>query len=437
MLRFSLLSAVVTIAVGCQNVQVQKKSNELVTTVPDLYYQEVVDNLAMSVAKPGSLPYFCLPTQGTETNTRTLNASYTPGWDFITNSAKVFGYLLDKQSATLGGTVANAEAYQLQPICDPDKLFLLQIALRIATGQPVCKGEREVFNEYYDARSDVLPIYFYYYHAITNDCLHKCGIKNWMKPPGGPCPPTSSAATGPEEVPAAKRVTGKFAESEMPTVAAANENALEPLPPLPNEQPYFSIVDGKKSAAKPAATNTQRRYQPPPCPDDCCCDNPQPASWFGISVNKHDVPRCACYVGHCCNIWVWVLPENTPELTRFSLALIDIASIGSQTAFNETIKPPSSTSDEAINSAAVALAELDVLGRDNSATHQLLFTPLDKLPQEKRDHARQLQELMQSKVDMNRYFLKAIIPPQPEPASPPQPLLPNRITPFPYPAPPQ
>ena len=47
----------------------KKRSNMLSGTVPDLYYGQVLDNLALAVAKPDALPYFGLPAQGSTANT--------------------------------------------------------------------------------------------------------------------------------------------------------------------------------------------------------------------------------------------------------------------------------------------------------------------------------------------------------------------------------
>jgi hypothetical protein len=46
--------------------------------------------------------------------------------------------------------------------------------------------------------------------------------------------------------------------------------------------------------------------------------------WFHVGCRK-DVPRNACYVGHYCNVYVWVTPEGYEGLTQLSLAILDVA----------------------------------------------------------------------------------------------------------------
>jgi hypothetical protein len=45
--------------------------------------------------------------------------------------------------------------------------------------------------------------------------------------------------------------------------------------------------------------------------------------WYGVGCKK-DVPKEACFVGHCGNTFVWVLPDNTEHLANFTLAILDI-----------------------------------------------------------------------------------------------------------------
>ena len=119
---------------GCQAEWVQKRSNMLSGTVPDLYYGQVLDNLALAVAKPDALPYFGLPAQGSTANTRALTATYTPTWDFTTVGSTVARWILDHQSAAFGGSNSDAQTLQVTPITDPDKLVLLWEVFHLAAG---------------------------------------------------------------------------------------------------------------------------------------------------------------------------------------------------------------------------------------------------------------------------------------------------------------
>jgi hypothetical protein len=109
--------------------------------VPDLYYGQVLDNLARTISTPDVIPYFATTTQGTNQQTRQYTASYMGGWDLISAAGGFFGrYLFDKQMATLQGQLSNQQSFQLSPIDDPDKLQYLQFAFRKAAGDPTITG---------------------------------------------------------------------------------------------------------------------------------------------------------------------------------------------------------------------------------------------------------------------------------------------------------
>ena len=63
-------------------------------------------------------------------------------------------------------------------------------------------------------------------------------------------------------------------------------------------------------------------------PGNCehCRQCALPRGWFNVGPKK-DVPKDACYVGHCCDTYVWVTPDGIPGLTRFTLAILDIATL--------------------------------------------------------------------------------------------------------------
>jgi hypothetical protein len=57
-----------------------------------------------------------------------------------------------------------------------------------------------------------------------------------------------------------------------------------------------------------------------------------PPGWvqFGRAA---DVPRNACYKGHCGHTWVWVTPEFAESFAQFELAIFDIALLDYQTIY--------------------------------------------------------------------------------------------------------
>lgn len=102
------------------------------------------------------------------------------------------------------------------------------------------------------------------------------------------------------------------------------------LPPLP--EPNF-IAAAKKARAKAAKAKQ----------DDSDNGNGSggatlgveeyevPVGWFHVG-SKHDVPKHACYVGNCGDCYVWVTPEGTEGLARFTLAVLAVVKLEVGTA---------------------------------------------------------------------------------------------------------
>ena len=52
-----------------------------------------------------------------------------------------------------------------------------------------------------------------------------------------------------------------------------------------------------------------------------------PQAWFHVGVEGH-VPDTARYVGHSGKTWVWVMPDDVGDLSRFTLAMLFITKLG-------------------------------------------------------------------------------------------------------------
>jgi hypothetical protein len=52
-----------------------------------------------------------------------------------------------------------------------------------------------------------------------------------------------------------------------------------------------------------------------------------PRGWYWVG-KKHDVPKDACYVGHHCQTYVWVMHDNVGGLSRFTLTVLQLADAG-------------------------------------------------------------------------------------------------------------
>lgn len=145
------------LTVGCQSDVVQRGANKLAGTVPSLYYEQVLDNMARLADNPKILPYFGVPSQATHTNSRQMNAGYTGEIDL--NAAK--NWLFDKQTMPLSGSDQNQEALQVQPVVNPDKLLLMQAAYLQAMKIPSDPGDRNILDNFYKLPRGGLPTNYF------------------------------------------------------------------------------------------------------------------------------------------------------------------------------------------------------------------------------------------------------------------------------------
>jgi hypothetical protein len=53
---------------GCQENRPRERTLMLSSSVSDLYYRQVLNNLAMLHGNPGAIPYFSIPIQGVNQN---------------------------------------------------------------------------------------------------------------------------------------------------------------------------------------------------------------------------------------------------------------------------------------------------------------------------------------------------------------------------------
>jgi hypothetical protein len=111
---------------GCQTAQLQLATTHQATSVSDLYYDQILTNIAMLAEHPANLPYFSLPQSGQNTAQCSLTLNYTPTFELITSASRYLGrYLLDRQSALISGADTNIEGCDLSSARESQRFCLL------------------------------------------------------------------------------------------------------------------------------------------------------------------------------------------------------------------------------------------------------------------------------------------------------------------------
>jgi hypothetical protein len=277
---------------GCMTTQLRNRMNEQASSIPDVYYQQVLNNLAMIASEPERMPYFSDPQTSTVSITQSANVSYGVNWDLITltTAGRFFGqYLLDKQSATLTGGQADRGQWAGLTSNDPDKLFTMRAVYRKAAGNATSEDE------------EILAQFYYRHFQITDEVLQRMREKE------------------PEVFQAIGEKLKKLRNMEFLTVEGfearlAKEDVLGPDDTVRYRRPVlkFARMESEPTEFISNEDTHHLLYLPAVKP-----------GWFVVG-GKKDVPKHACYVGRYCNTYVWVPPENLEMLTRFTLAILDI-----------------------------------------------------------------------------------------------------------------
>jgi len=107
---------VLAAASGCMNQQLRFATARTISSLPDLHYQQVLDNLAHIAANPGFLPYLAVAGQGSIQVTNTGNASFP--------SSSAFRATAFVPSVTASGNVTGT--WNLGTITSPEKIRAMQ-----------------------------------------------------------------------------------------------------------------------------------------------------------------------------------------------------------------------------------------------------------------------------------------------------------------------
>jgi len=112
---------------GCTHLQLERFTTKQIATQTDIYYTEILNNLAMVAKYPGSLPPFTL--LGTGQIQITDSGSNT---DLVNPNSVMQGVV----STSYGVTISRADQlnWTIWPISDPDRLALMRCVYQLALG---------------------------------------------------------------------------------------------------------------------------------------------------------------------------------------------------------------------------------------------------------------------------------------------------------------
>ncbi len=262
-----ILACALLCLTGCTSARLRQRTINQAGTLPELQFQQVLDNIAQFAVNPASLPWHVNLKEGTSQVT-----------DSVSGGALVdLGPPASTQPQLFGSRTAVAQ-WGMAPVIDPTELRLLRIAYRRAHGS----------NEMPDAE-------------FLSELSHE--LKDQL--------PANPDLRLESELFFYQESRGSRAGSELdPKVITTN-----------NEQFCY----GPETKTSPLARNVCRKVET--IQRDLSRIQP---GWFHVG-GKHDVPKTACYIGRSGNTYVWVCPEGREQLTEFTLTVLKLSSLIKET----------------------------------------------------------------------------------------------------------
>lgn len=199
----SILLVAIAASTGCHHTQLQKNTASQAGTLEDYYQQQVLDNLAMFVVDPNSLPSFALPKDGTSRLDDSATGKLDFGWPREMGRYPFSGLSTE---TTLDRTASGS--WGITPVTDPAKLERMRCAYQFVTDHlnlavpTQCKPTDEILKSFHgDKWSQFYPGYPVDYdcligpecwlgvgqkHEIPRDCCtyvgSHCGVYVWVRP---------------------------------------------------------------------------------------------------------------------------------------------------------------------------------------------------------------------------------------------------------------
>jgi hypothetical protein len=119
------IAILATAASGCTHAQLNRSTLFQASTLADLQFQQVLDNVARFVANPYTMPYFAYPTSGSTQIADGGTVSPTISWAPHSTASEMLG---------LSANRTITEGWGLVPVTNPDKLYAMRCAYQRLVG---------------------------------------------------------------------------------------------------------------------------------------------------------------------------------------------------------------------------------------------------------------------------------------------------------------
>jgi hypothetical protein len=246
------------------------------STLADIQYQMVLRNLATFAENPWAVPWHLSVTVGASQ----VTDSGTGHIGFLWNVTNIHTAGLFQPNPTASASRTVVQQWSTNPIVHTDALRLLQLAYRRAYGSTELPDAKLVDDMAHDLKKQILST-----EDLRNETL-------------------------------------MFYQSEYSKLEKSYNALRRNLHSTVGEQSMIPDGDGLDpliDTRSPLAREVAREV------NDILDDlRTIPTGWFGVG-GKHDVPKDASYVAQEGKVYVWVTPEHRADLSKFTMAILDIS----------------------------------------------------------------------------------------------------------------
>jgi hypothetical protein len=195
---------------------------------------------------------------------------------------------LISEATSIGGQTPYKRVIVLESVADPD---------------PVHMGQNILHFRYFDEKGNVT------YDNYETKLPERAAMiaKLWVQLNRLSPPHRSTDSEKEELLETIISITGKTANGR--TFYAESESA--------------GIFGSKVAYVTPEAASVRREIRNL---ENDLLSIPCDRAWFGQG-GKHDIPKDACYVGHCGNLYVWVRGDGVKELSNLTIKTLKIATL--------------------------------------------------------------------------------------------------------------
>lgn len=252
-------------ATGCTSMRLRQRTVNQASTLSELQYQQVLNNLAQFAVNPTVLPLHVNLREGTTQVTDSLSGG----------SLVDLGPPAVSQPQLFGSRTVVAQ-WGMLPIIDPIELRLLYIAYRRAHGFPDMPSPEFLDELAHELKDQLLTNVDLRYESAWFYKLQSRSCKN--------------------------------AREMEDRIVSTNDDRVCPQASTPGDQsPLARNVCRKIEAIQRDLARIQ-------------------SGWFHVG-RKRNVPKGACYVGMSGNCYAWVCPDGCAELTEFTLLILKLSSL--------------------------------------------------------------------------------------------------------------